>query len=77
EGAGIEVGVSGEKAWKDVLKKGDGERKGSLEGGYENVGRLEGEGKRWEDKRKGVDRWNMGEVKGVEGRMRERDEKKI
>lgn len=77
EAAGIELGVTAQKAWNNVLNKADRQTKASLQRGYENVGSLEGQGKAWEQKTKALHTSNMAELKRLQASIRQTDEKKI
>ncbi|WP_156395385.1 hypothetical protein [Paenibacillus sp. Root52] len=77
EAAGIELGVTAQKAWNDVLNKADRQTKASLQRAYENVGSLEGQGKTWEQKTKALHTSNMAELKRLQASIRQTDEKKI
>ncbi|MDQ0171719.1 hypothetical protein [Paenibacillus tundrae] len=77
EAAGIELGVTAQKAWNDVLNKADRQTKTSLQRGYENVGSLKGQGETWEKKTKALHTSNMTELKRLQASIRQTDEKKI
>ncbi|MCG7377690.1 hypothetical protein MH215_11865 [Paenibacillus sp. ACRSA] len=77
EAAGIELGVTAQKAWNNVLNKADRQTKASLQRGFENVGSLEGQGKSWEQKTKALHTANMAELKRLQASIRQTDEKKI
>ncbi|MGO4730974.1 hypothetical protein [Paenibacillus sp. 2KB_22] len=77
EAAGIDLGVTAQKAWDSVLNKADAQTKLTLKQTYEKVGNWKAQEQAWEQKTKTLHAANTAELERLRVEIRQTDDAKI
>ncbi|WP_340015927.1 hypothetical protein [Paenibacillus sp. FSL K6-1318] len=77
EAAGIDLGVTAQKAWDTVLNKADAQTKLTLQQTYEKVGNWKAQEQTWEQKTKTLHAANTVELERLRVEIRQTDDAKI
>lgn len=77
EAAGIDLGVTAQKAWDSVLNKADAQTKLTLKQTYEKVGNWKAQEQTWEQKTKTLHAANSAELERLRVEIRQTDDVKI
>ncbi|WP_145146289.1 hypothetical protein [Paenibacillus xylanexedens] len=77
EAAGIDLGVTAQKAWDSVLNKADAQTKLTLQRAYEKVGSWKTQEQAWEQKIKALHATNTTELERLRVEIRQTDDAKI
>jgi len=77
EAAGIDLGVTAQKAWDTVLNKADAQNKLTLQRAYEKVGSWKTQEQAWEQKIKTLHAANTAELERLRVEIRQTDDAKI
>ncbi|NMI04609.1 hypothetical protein HF638_11505 [Paenibacillus sp. SZ31] len=77
EAAGIDLGVTAQKAWDTVLNKADAQNKLTLQRAYEKVGNWKTQEQAWEQKIKTLHATNTAELERLRVEIRQTDDAKI
>lgn len=77
DGAGIDLGVTAQKAWDSVLNKADAQTRRSLKQAYEKVGDWKAQEQAWEQKTKGLHAANTTELERLRKEIRQTDAAKL
>lgn len=77
EAAGIDLGVTAQKAWDSVLNKADAQTKLTLKQAYEKVGNWKTQEQAWEQKIKTVHAANTAELERLRVEIRQTDDAKV
>ncbi|MBD8838563.1 hypothetical protein IFU39_12130 [Paenibacillus sp. CFBP 13594] len=77
EAAGIDLGVTAQKAWDSVLNKADAQTKLTLKQAYEKVGNWKAQEQAWEQKIKTLHAANTAELERLRVEIRQTDDAKV